>query len=165
MQLAVSDDQAMRQAVIAKAITFPMKPVVERYAKDADVPIEVAREYEQELKRYLALCALDQTACYDMYGPVDKLWHTFLMFTQQYAAFCQSVAGRFLHHVPSTETDKRNGKNRERYRRFLETYREEFREEPPAHIWPRLWQNPPTDQQADCYTEGCGCQVGTCHPE
>jgi hypothetical protein len=31
---------------------------------------------------------------------VDIGWHTFLLYTRDYAAFCQRVAGRFIHHVP-----------------------------------------------------------------
>jgi hypothetical protein len=38
-----------------------------------------------------------------MYGPVDRLWHVFLTFTRDYAAFCQAVAGRFIHHRPEAQ--------------------------------------------------------------
>lgn len=31
---------------------------------------------------------------------VDIGWHTFILFTVDYAAFCDRVAGRFIHHVP-----------------------------------------------------------------
>jgi hypothetical protein len=31
---------------------------------------------------------------------VDLGWHTFLLFTKDYALFCQEVAGAFIHHVP-----------------------------------------------------------------
>ena len=36
---------------------------------------------------------------------VDIGWHTFILYTREYAAFCQQVAGRFLHHVPDDDTD------------------------------------------------------------
>ncbi|HEY3480772.1 MAG TPA: hypothetical protein VGL02_17900 [Streptomyces sp.] len=32
---------------------------------------------------------------------VDIGWHTFLLDTCEYAAFCDRVAGRFIHHVPN----------------------------------------------------------------
>ncbi|BCJ33741.1 hypothetical protein Athai_12440 [Actinocatenispora thailandica] len=36
---------------------------------------------------------------------VDIGWHTFILYTREYAAVCQQIAGRFLHHVPDDETD------------------------------------------------------------
>ena len=32
---------------------------------------------------------------------VDEAWHEFILFTHHYAAFCDEVLGRFLHHVPA----------------------------------------------------------------
>jgi hypothetical protein len=31
---------------------------------------------------------------------VDVGWHTFILYTREYAEFCNRVAGRFIHHVP-----------------------------------------------------------------
>lgn len=31
---------------------------------------------------------------------VDVGWHTFVLYTQEYAEFCDRVAGRFIHHIP-----------------------------------------------------------------
>lgn len=32
---------------------------------------------------------------------IDDMWHTFLLFTQDYWAFCNKYFGKFLHHVPN----------------------------------------------------------------
>jgi hypothetical protein len=32
---------------------------------------------------------------------VDEAWHEFLLFTREYAEFCQRAFGRFLHHQPA----------------------------------------------------------------
>lgn len=32
---------------------------------------------------------------------VDIGWHMFLMYTREYADFCQRIAGRMIHHAPS----------------------------------------------------------------
>ncbi|GIL29043.1 glycine-rich domain-containing protein [Actinocatenispora comari] len=34
---------------------------------------------------------------------VDIGWHTFILYTRDYARFCRKIAGRFLHHVPDDE--------------------------------------------------------------
>ncbi|OHV21298.1 hypothetical protein BBK14_27040 [Parafrankia soli] len=36
---------------------------------------------------------------------VDVGWHTFLLHTREYAAWCDQVAGRFLHHIPADPAD------------------------------------------------------------
>lgn len=36
---------------------------------------------------------------------VDIGWHAFLLHTRDYAEFCERVAKRFLHHVPTDEDD------------------------------------------------------------
>ncbi|MGV9344276.1 glycine-rich domain-containing protein [Streptomyces spiralis] len=37
---------------------------------------------------------------------VDIGWHTFILHTVDYAAFCQRVVGRFVHHVPTDEDEQ-----------------------------------------------------------
>ncbi|MFE5296464.1 glycine-rich domain-containing protein [Streptomyces sp. NPDC056632] len=34
---------------------------------------------------------------------VDIGWHTFILHTVDYADFCQRIAGRFIHHVPTDD--------------------------------------------------------------
>ncbi len=34
---------------------------------------------------------------------IDDMWHTFLLFTQDYAEFSMNYFGYFLHHSPNTE--------------------------------------------------------------
>ncbi|MEV6014779.1 hypothetical protein [Streptomyces sp. NPDC051997] len=36
---------------------------------------------------------------------VDYGWHAFILHTVDYAAFCELVAGRFVHHVPTDDGD------------------------------------------------------------
>jgi hypothetical protein len=31
----------------------------------------------------------------------DDLWHEFILYTRNYAAFCQGAFGRFMHHTPA----------------------------------------------------------------
>ncbi|MFC5805572.1 glycine-rich domain-containing protein [Streptomyces formicae] len=44
---------------------------------------------------------------------VDIGWHTFILHTVDYAAFCDRVVGRFVHHVPETEADGHDSKTGE----------------------------------------------------
>jgi hypothetical protein len=61
----------------------------------ADMP---ARILDQTLA-FLETCATET----EPIGPselVDIGWHTFILYTHEYADFCDQIAGRFIHHVP-----------------------------------------------------------------
>jgi hypothetical protein len=124
----------VQEEVISRAMAFPMDAAVDRYAAEHDLPIEVAREHERELKRYLALCALEPEVSYGMKGPVDDLWHTFITFTRDYAGFCDEVAGHFIHHVPNNSN---NGHEDTSYGEMLEAYSATFGEAAPPEFWPQ----------------------------
>jgi hypothetical protein len=38
---------------------------------------------------------------------LDEMWHTFVLFTREYHAYCQRVFGRYIHHTPRTMADTR----------------------------------------------------------
>jgi hypothetical protein len=131
-------------------MNFPMEPVLERYASDYLASLEDAKTLERELKRYLILCALYPNQRYVMGGPVDDLWHTFLLFTQLYVEFCEQVAGRFIHHVPADPYDgpAKLLKWEREYATFLCDYQRVFEEPPPTSIWPALETPPPFRKEA-----------------
>lgn len=35
---------------------------------------------------------------------VDNMWHEFILFTREYAAFCDAQFGQFIHHSPGGTT-------------------------------------------------------------
>lgn len=37
---------------------------------------------------------------------IDDMWHTFLLFTKEYASFCKNYLGRYFHHAPTTNAQK-----------------------------------------------------------
>ncbi len=41
-----------------------------------------------------------QVHFYAMAPLVDIGWHTFLVYTREYAMFCDRIGGRFIHHSP-----------------------------------------------------------------
>ncbi|WP_431904663.1 glycine-rich domain-containing protein [Amycolatopsis thermoflava] len=58
---------------------------------------------------FLAACATNCGAPLAPSELVDLGWHTFVLHTKDYAEFCDRVAGRFLHHVPTDESDPSAG--------------------------------------------------------
>lgn len=39
---------------------------------------------------------------------IDDMWHTFLLFTREYAEFCHQYFSVFLHHQPRVDNEKPN---------------------------------------------------------
>jgi predicted methyltransferase len=127
------------RAIIDRAIRFKMQKVLQRYANDYQATLENAEHLERELKRYLILRALHPRKRYPMAGPVDGLWHTFLLFTRLYARFCNRVAGRFLHHTPADIENRQELRQFQKdYANLWKDYPRVFAEPPPSSIWPTL---------------------------
>lgn len=61
---------------------------------------------EAEYKKYLAICFTFPELSFPTPLKIDNLWHQYILFTQDYADMCQSVAGRFLHHSPFVDKEE-----------------------------------------------------------
>ncbi|HTQ14440.1 MAG TPA: hypothetical protein VMH86_11250 [Rhizomicrobium sp.] len=56
-----------------------------------------------EYVRYIALACAHPDGAIAPSLKVDDFWHAHILFTEDYAAFCQAIAGRFMHHRPTVE--------------------------------------------------------------
>jgi hypothetical protein len=124
-------------SVVERVLSYDLDEIVEHYADSYGLPLDVARTHERELKRYLALRALDPDGVYGMAGVVDKLWHAFILFTKDYERFCNEAVGFFVHHVPRTKSQGLEGSPYEDYARTLAAYERVFGEPAPRETWPR----------------------------
>lgn len=127
-------------------LDFDMEDVVAWFASEKAIPASLVSEMAREIKRFLALRAANPDVKYAMAGPVDELWHYFVLATEQYSKFCE-LAGRFLHHRPgalSREEDEGS------YERFLADYAIAFGESAPAEFWPALDFMQQVSAGADC---------------
>ena len=145
--------------IIQKAMAFEMNDIVERYAEDSQIPIDVAKEHEIELKRFLALCAINPQKSYGMAGIIDEIWHTFIFFTKEYFDFCFKVNGNYIHHVP----EKKNGEpNPAPYLEMLKDYERFFGVKPPAHIWFDITANNARGNACGSSCSRCGHGCSSC---
>jgi hypothetical protein len=91
--------------------------IVFRFSEDHGVSPADAEELFTEVKRWLWLCCHQKRAqergesryvavpLLSEARAVDLMWHTFLLFTEDYAAFCDRYFGFFIHHIPQTRKD------------------------------------------------------------
>lgn len=132
---------------IQHAMDFQLNEIIARYARDYDLSYGDAERHFFELRRFLAMCAINEGPAYGMRGQIDEAWHTFIMFTRNYAEFCQVVGGRFLHHQPNIGSESRPD-SADAYHRFLVDYEHIFSEPAPADLWPRPFRSASLD--ANC---------------
>jgi hypothetical protein len=92
--------------------------VVSRFAEDFGLSFPESEEIFTECKRWLWLCAkrkldLEQGIGESFVVPlfneafaIDLMWHTFLLFTEDYANFCHEHFGFFVHHYPRPRAER-----------------------------------------------------------
>ncbi|WP_299851643.1 hypothetical protein [uncultured Roseovarius sp.] len=154
--------------MIERAMAFPLDKVIYRYRQETGLSKSEAQRHERELKRFLALSAAAERG-YGMRGPIDKLWHTFILFTHIYENFCNKLGGGFIHHYPNVRGYDGPGAKplamgTRDYKRFLDDYRTTFGEAAAEPYWPAI-PDPKTERffAVDCSSDDCGndCDGGT----
>ncbi len=74
--------------------------LVRRIVREQATTTEWATRIVDQALAFLAACAVS-TEPLSPSSTVDIGWHAFILYTKEYAAFCQRVAGHYLHHDPT----------------------------------------------------------------
>lgn len=97
---AQGDHQLTHKGVISEEL---WSRLVTRIVKDEHMERAFAERIMDQALGFLRLTAVDPTTSYSPSPLVDIGWHTFILYTREYASFCHRVAGHFIHHAPSDE--------------------------------------------------------------
>lgn len=80
-----------------------MERLAARITKDhTETDLPTARRVIGQTAAFLAAGAALPHVALSPSKPVDVGWHTWILHTVDYAAFCDRIAGRFIHHVPTS---------------------------------------------------------------
>jgi hypothetical protein len=105
-------------------LTYRQPEVVRKFVERYDVTPREARALFVEMLRWLWLAAayrqdalagrrgLPRLAIDTPLVMLDEMWHTFLLFTHDYADFCARYLGTFVHHVPTPAETRRRRRRR-----------------------------------------------------
>ena len=74
--------------------------LVDRIAAEEPTTREFAERIMEQALAFLYACAGNCSERLSPSATVDIGWHTFILYTHEYAEFCDRIAGRFIHHVP-----------------------------------------------------------------
>ncbi len=96
---------------LATVLSYSGEPIIDAFLKRFELEPSEAVQIFRETKKWLWLCAhkrsfngpdlfMDQGICV-----IDQMWHCFILFTREYADFCDQYLGGFIHHAPSSRSD------------------------------------------------------------
>jgi hypothetical protein len=89
-------------------LSYEFPDLVDRIQKDLNVPADQAHALFKDMLQFLYVCGSNRGERPPFYPPryIDEAWHTFLLFTREYDAFCRYYFGTFIHHSPVTPTNR-----------------------------------------------------------
>jgi hypothetical protein len=129
--------------------------VIRRIASDKHIRTRTASRRFVEMLKFLDVCA-EAKETVSPPPRVDGAWHCFVLFTRDYAEYCQSRFGRFIHHEPMESRDT------EAYKRAYEEATVRF-----GKLNRRTWPRPDhgwVPWLGGCFAggDGGGCGGGGC---
>lgn len=83
--------------------------LIGRIVEDENLSEELALRILDQALGFLKLASIEPEGHYSPSPLVDIGWHTFILYTRSYDAFCRALTGgRFIHHEPTDEEGVEN---------------------------------------------------------
>jgi len=101
MSTVATKNTTTRDAVMA----YEHPALIDRLHKKCGFTTEEASLLFEDMKKWLYICG----TCPEHMAPapkIDEAWHNFILFTKDYADFCEEFFGHFIHHRPHYPGDK-----------------------------------------------------------
>ncbi|MEY2493807.1 MAG: hypothetical protein QOJ45_299 [Verrucomicrobiota bacterium] len=92
-------------ASLAAVISYENPDVVERIVREHHMAPAQAESIFRDTLRFLYLAGATDAKHIAPTKNIDIGWHAFLMFTRDYAEFCMTNFGKFIHHAPRRSSD------------------------------------------------------------
>lgn len=151
-EAARSARETSRAMIAIDAYSF--NQVREKILVEEALPKGRVDEAIAEFRKFLKLIAMGHRGIGMTSRDVDEVWHTFILFTRDYAQFCKDVFGFFLHHQPNLPSQPLGN---ESSILFAEAYRTEF------GAIPAIWGSKDGTQCfSTCDTPTTNCQDPKC---
>lgn len=93
---------ATREVAIADILAYRAPFLIDKLMKNriADSK-EEAEALFAEVKKYLVITRSDEDVSWKMYSVrIDEAWHQFILYTEEYADFCERFFGSYVAHRP-----------------------------------------------------------------
>lgn len=85
-------------------MAYQFDPLIHRMVDKQGWGEEEATQCFEDTKRLLYLSTIAKGSVVPS-KKIDNMWHDWILFTKDYAEFCQAVFGEFVHHTPRRRGD------------------------------------------------------------
>lgn len=141
------------EGLLASVLKYGHPELVNRLHHVLNISQPEAEQLFEDVKKYLFLAVITN----ERLAPTDAIdlgWHEFLLYTRDYASFCNRFFGAFIHHTPNPELSPHVVKTA---KRTTELARGMFGED-----LGKNWVH----TSGDCFVNPCsaGDCEGTCEP-
>lgn len=85
--------------LLTQVLDYENEEFTERLKDKLSLTDVDARVLFTDMKKFLFMCGT-RHGIWSPTAQIDAAWHEFILYTKDYAAFCDKMFGRFLHHVP-----------------------------------------------------------------
>lgn len=92
--------QAVTKDRLQAVAGYQHRGLIERFQKKLGMSESEAKQLFDDTKLFLLLCAENPKQHFVPTQKIDDGWHNFILYTRDYASFCDNYFGRFLHHQP-----------------------------------------------------------------
>lgn len=97
------------KSTLEEVLRYRNDDIIHRFIETWEMPFEEAADIFHEMKKWLWLTAhlTEQSgrepdlAITQSLKLLDEMWHTFVLFTRDYTAFCERYFGFYVHHIPT----------------------------------------------------------------
>ena len=92
-----------------KALEYQNDELVHRFISLWEVSFAEAQDLFLETKKWLWICAHPEKQRLAITTPlliIDEMWHNFVLFSREYTEYCHDCFGRYIHHAPTTQSEK-----------------------------------------------------------
>lgn len=134
-----------QETKIKLALAYENSNIIEKFCVEFEVDKGLGEEYFVEVKKFLFLCSNTSEKLAPS-AEIDKIWHTFILFTKDYRLYCMHFLGKFIDHVPEVNKDHSILPEENYLLNTITNYQLVFGE-----INNRVWQIPFKDEdEGDC---------------
>lgn len=99
------DKEVHNLVLFKKVMDYNLDLITNTFARRQPEFANQAKILEMECKRFLYLAMVVPHLEHAPTKPIDEYWHMFVLFTREYTAFCNTLAGRYIHHKPLGAAD------------------------------------------------------------
>jgi hypothetical protein len=97
---------------LERALAFDGTDIIADFHSKYRVSKEEAHALFEDVKKWVWACAVAHEHGSKVSMLIDErlliidyMWHSFVLFTREYHAFCEAIGGPYIHHAPTTQAD------------------------------------------------------------